>query len=232
MIAVDRVGAALSDVRARIDAAGGRDVTIVAVTKGFGVDAWAAAARAGLGDIGENYAQDALAKRQEWPALGLGEPPRLHFIGRLQRNKVRSLAAAVTLWQSVDRPSVVDELAQHAPGAAVLVQVNITGEEQKGGCAPTDVQHLVDRARVAGLDVRGLMGVGPLGAPEAARPGFARLRALADDLGLHECSMGMTDDLDVAVAEGSTMVRVGSALFGPRPNDQGLDKYAAVRRQQ
>jgi PLP dependent protein len=232
MIAVDQVGAALSDLRARITAAGGRDVTIVAVTKGFGVDAWAAAARAGLTDIGENYAQDALAKRQEWPAVGLGAPPRLHFIGRLQRNKVRSLAGAVALWQSVDRPSVVDEIAQHAPGAAVLVQVNITGEEQKGGCAPTDAHLIVERGRDAGLDVRGVMGVGPLGSPEDARPGFARLRALADDLGLHECSMGMSDDLEVAVAEGATMVRIGSALFGPRPDHQDPDSYVAVRRQQ
>lgn len=223
MIAVDRVGAALSDVRARIEAAGGRDVTIVAVTKAFGVDAWSAARRAGLSDIGENYAQEALAKWDAWPGLGLGDPPRLHFIGRLQRNKVRSLAGVVALWQSVDRPAAVDELAKHAPGAQLLIQVNITGEDQKGGCAPTDVKRLIDRAGSAGLEVRGLMGIGPFGDPEAARPGFARLRALADDLGLVECSMGMTDDLEVAVAEGSTMVRVGSALFGPRPEHDGLE---------
>ncbi len=230
MIADTGLDAALAAVRARIAGAGGRDVTIVGVTKGFGVEAWAAAVDAGVADVGENYAQDVVAKAQAWPAVAGSRPrPRLHFIGQLQTNKVRALAGQVTLWQSLDREAVIDEVAHRDPGAAVLIQVNLTGEEHKGGCAPIDVLALVKRAEQVGLDVRGLMGVGPEGDPERARPGFARLRALVDDLGLVECSMGMSADLEVAVAEGATIVRVGTALFGPRPGSMGQDERA--RRQ-
>ena len=232
MLAVDGVAAALNDVRARIEAAGGRDVAIVAVTKGFPVEAWAAAQAAGLEAVGESYAQEALAKRAAWAERAEVAPaPALHFVGRLQTNKIRSLAGSVALWQSVDREAVVDELARRDPGAAVLVQVNISGEDQKGGCSPSDAARLVRRAELADLVVRGLMAVGPTGSPEVARPAFARLRALTDDLGLVECSMGMSDDLEVAVGEGSTMVRVGTALFGPRPGRRQLDHYVAARRQ-
>jgi uncharacterized pyridoxal phosphate-containing UPF0001 family protein len=99
----------------------------------------------------------------------------------------------------------------------VLVQVNLSGEPQKGGCSWADVESLVRRLRDEGLDVRGLMGVGPEGPAELARPGFRRLVATADELTLTERSIGMTDDLEVAVEEGSTMVRIGRALFGSRP---------------
>ena len=101
------------------------------------------------------------------------------------------------------------------------MQLNLSGEPQKGGCDPADAEALVDQARVLGLDVRGLMGVGPAGPPEAARPGFRRLVALAERLGLPERSIGMSADLEVAVAEGSTQVRVGQDLFGPRPPRSG-----------
>src|SRR5262245_36194780 len=134
MLAVDRVGAALRDVRARIAAAAGteRAVTIVAVTKGFGVDAWDAARAAGLTAVGEGDAQEAAAKWQTYSTEGQPPAPRLHFIGRLQTNKVRTLAGKVALWQSIDRPALVDEVARRDPGAAVLIQVNISGEDQKG----------------------------------------------------------------------------------------------------
>lgn len=204
----------LAGIRDRIHRAGGSpDVVVVAVTKGFGPDAIDAAVAAGLADVGENYAQELLAKLG-----GISVPaPRIHFIGRLQSNKVRLLAPHVDVWQSVDRLSLVRELARRAPGAAVLVQVNTSGEPQKGGCEEADVHELVTAADAAGLMVRGLMTVGPLAEPEAARPGFRRLRRLCDDLGLPVCSMGMTDDLEVAVSEGATMVRIGTALFGTRP---------------
>jgi pyridoxal phosphate enzyme (YggS family) len=205
-------------VQARITAAGGHDVTLVAVTKGFGADAIDAAATAGCMDIGENYAQELLAKLPGVHA----SLPRVHFIGRLQSNKVKLLSSVVDVWQSVDRSSLVAPLARHAPGAHVLVQVNISGEPQKGGCEPGDTHTLVDALQRAGLTVDGLMGVGPLGEPESARSGFRSLRSMVDGLGLTVCSMGMTDDLEVAVEEGATMVRVGSALFGPRPRpDRG-----------
>lgn len=98
-----------------------------------------------------------------------------------------------------------------------MVQVNTTGEPQKGGCRPREAAALVDRARAAGLEVVGLMTVGPVEDPEGARKAFERLASLADDLDLRERSMGMTDDLEEAVAAGSTMLRIGRGLFGPRP---------------
>lgn len=214
MIEAAVVAERLADLRRRIESAGGGpDVVVVAVTKGFGPDAIEAAVGAGITDVGENYAQELLAKLADLRVPA----PRVHFIGRLQSNKVRLLVGHVDLWQSVDRPSLVTELAKRAPGAAVLVQVNTSGEPQKGGCPEAEAPALVELARRHGLDVQGLMTVGPLGPPEAARPGFRRLRRLCDDLGLPVCSMGMTADLEVAVAEGATMVRVGTALFGPRP---------------
>src|SRR3712207_3370194 len=122
MLAVDGVAAVLNDVRARIEAAGGRDVTIRAVTKGFSVDRWPAAHAAGSEAVGESYAQGALAKRAGWAERDEAvAPPALHFVGRLQTNKIRSLAGSVALWQSVDRDAVVDELARRDPGAAVLI---------------------------------------------------------------------------------------------------------------
>lgn len=209
----DGLAARVEQVRARIAAAAaGRDVRLVAVTKGFEASVVEQAIELGLDDLGESYAQEALAKADVLARA------RVHWIGRLQTNKVRQLAPLVHLWQSVDRPELAAEIARRAPAARVLVQVNVTGEATKGGVAPAAADELVDTCRSAGLDVDGLMAIGRTGPPEAARPGFAALRALVDRLGLRECSMGMTDDLEVAVEEGSTMVRVGSALFGPRPS--------------
>jgi PLP dependent protein len=200
-------------VRRRIDNAGGVAVTLIAVTKGFGPDALDAAARAGVTDIGENYAQELATKAETARRLGL----TVHFIGRLQTNKVRSLAKTVGYWQTVDRPPVAIEIAKRAPGARVLVEVNVSGEAQKGGCDPTEADKIVGECARLGLDVQGLMAIGRAGEPEDARPGFRLLRRMVDDLGLAVCSMGMSADLEIGVEEGATMVRVGSALFGERP---------------
>lgn len=208
----------LAGVRSRLEAAGGGDVRIVAVTKGFGPDAVEAAVAAGLDDIGENYAQECVAKLETAHPI---RRPRVHFIGRLQRNKVRRLAGVVDVWQTIDRPELGRELARRAPGARVLVEVNISGEAAKGGVEPAAAPRLVGELGELGLDVVGLMGIGPLAEPEAARPGFRLLRGLVDELGLAECSMGMSADLEVAVQEGSTMVRIGRALFGERPPRPG-----------
>jgi PLP dependent protein len=214
----------LAEVRDRIvsaTVAAGRDpdaVTLVVVTKEVGLDDMRAAVSAGAVDLGENRAQDLARKAEAFAAGGAdsaGAGPRWHFIGRLQRNKVRLVAPVVALWESVDREEVAAEIGRRAPGAVVLVQVNVTGEPQKGGCAPTAVRALVDACASYGCRVDGLMTV-----PEATgdpRPAFARLRTMADDLGLRECSMGMSGDFELAIAEGATMVRVGSAIFGPRP---------------
>ena len=210
------VGERLAVVHERIAAAGARpdDVRVVAVTKGQGADAVAAALAAGLRDVGENYAQELVAKREAAGAAAAG--CRWHFLGHVQRNKVRLVAPAVALWQAVDRVAAGREIAKRAPGAAVLVQLDVSGEAQKHGCPPDDAAALVEDLVALGLDVRGLMGVGPAGPPEDARPGFRRLVAAAERLGLPERSIGMSDDLEVAVSEGATMVRVGRALFGPR----------------
>jgi PLP dependent protein len=197
-------------VRRRIAAAGDpARVRLVAVSKGFGAEAIDAVARAGVADIGESYAQELLPK-----VAAVTEPVRWHFIGRLQTNKVRQVAPHVELWHTVDRAALGDELAKRAPGARVLLQVNVSGEPQQGGCNRAEAPMLVARLRHAGLDVRGLMAIGAATDP---RPGFRLLRSLADDLGLEERSMGMSGDLEVAVEEGSTIVRVGRALFGERP---------------
>lgn len=202
-------------VRDRIRSAGGDPgaTTLVAVTKGFGPDAVEAALAAGLRDVGENYAQELETKA----AALAGAPVRWHFVGRLQSNKVRLVADIVAVWQSVDRASLVAPLGARAKGATVLVQVDVSGEPGKGGCPPTAVPALVEALDAAGLRVAGLMAVGAGGPPEAARAGFRALVALADRLGLAERSMGMSGDLEVAVQEGSTMVRIGRSLFGDRP---------------
>ena len=184
---------------------------VVGVTKGFGPDAVRAAREAGLGDLGENYAAELVAKA---PAVGDGVV--WHFLGAVQRNKVAPLAPLVGLWQSVAREAEGARIARFAPGARVLVQVDTTGLPGRNGCAPTEVGELVGRLGDLGLDVRGLMTVAAPG-PAAARAAFEPVGRLADQLGLAERSMGMSDDLEAAVAAGSTMVRVGRALFGERP---------------
>lgn len=218
------MAARLAEVRARMEAAGGDlgRIRLVAVTKGFGPEVVAVARQAGLEDLGENYAQELLAKAEA--ARAVGGPLRWHFLGAPQRNKIARLAPVVSLWQGVDRSAAVDRLAQVRPGAALLVQVNVVGDPAKAGCTPADAPRLVERARRAGLDARGLMCVGPVGDPDGARRCFAQLAAQARTLGLDELSMGMSDDFEVAVAEGSTMVRLGRFLFGPRPGPTGVQR--------
>lgn len=200
----------MAGVRRRIAAAAGsRPVAVVAVTKGFGPDTVRAARAAGLDDLGENYAQELVAK------AGAVAGGRWHFLGALQRRKVRQMAPLVHLWQSVDRVEAGREIARHAPGAAVLVQVDVSGRPGRNGCTEAATPDLVGRLRELGLEVRGLMAVA--GSGEDPRPQFRRLAALARGLDLEELSMGMSDDMEIAIEEGSTMVRLGRALFGARP---------------
>ncbi len=202
----------LGIVQQRIVTAGGDldRIRIVAVSKTRSSEEAAAAVALGLSDLGENYAQELVTKSTAVPGA------RWHMIGGLQRNKVKRLAPVVSLWQTVDRADLGDEIAKRAPGASILVQVNTSGEQAKSGCAPEAAPALVEYCQAAGLVVEGMMTVGPTSADADPRPGFAQLRNLVDRLGLSICSMGMSRDLEVAVAEGSTMVRVGTALFGPR----------------
>lgn len=208
----DEVAARLAAVRARIGRAGGDPdrVRVLAVTKGFGPEAVEAARGAGLTDIGENYSAELQAKAPG-PA-----GTQWHFLGAVQRNKVRALAPLVDVWQGVARFAEGERIARFAPGARVLIQVDYTGLPGRNGCAPEDAPALAEA--LGGLDLRlqGLMTVAPPD-PSAADAAFGSLGRLADQLGLPERSMGMSADLEAAVAAGSTMVRVGRALFGERP---------------
>lgn len=211
------MAAGVAAVRRRIAAAGGDPsaVRMVAVTKTFGPDAVAASLAAGVVDVGENYAQELLGKAGQLAGRP-GLAPRWHFLGGIQRNKVKALAPVVDCWQGVARAVEGEAIARHRPGAIVLVEVDVTGRAGRNGCAPEAVPALVADLVSLGLDVEGLMTVAPAGSPAEARAAFRQVRELADRLGLRERSMGMSGDLEAAVAEGSTMVRVGRALFGER----------------
>jgi pyridoxal phosphate enzyme (YggS family) len=202
----------VQQIRDEVAHASSSHVAIVAVTKTFGHDAIRAAVAAQCDAVGENYAQEVLAKVEESP---IGLP--IHFIGAIQSNKVRQLAPYISLWQGVDRESVISEIGKRAPGAEILLQVNTTNEDSKSGVPPNEVESLLAAGVKAGLAVRGLMTIGPTsGDMGDAEKAFLSLRSLADSLHLPECSMGMSDDYRVAVACGSTMIRIGSRLFGPR----------------
>lgn len=221
---VAELGRRWEQVRARLAAATDRDVQLVAVSKGHGVRAVRMALAAGLVELGENYAQELLAKHHDLTTTAVdGSPsPRWHFVGRLQRNKVRSLAGLVTLWHTVDSARLADEIARRDPGARVLVQVDLARLEGRGGIAPAGAADLVRHCVGAGLDVQGLMGVGPPGAPDRGRRAFGDLVSLADRLDLEQRCIGMSGDLEVAAAAGATMVRVGTDLFGARPPRNGV----------
>lgn len=197
---------------------------LLAVSKFQAATAIAQLAASGQRAFGENYVQEAAGKHAELAALGL----EWHLIGHLQTNKAREAAALFDWVQTVDRPRIVDALARHRPAQAaplqVLIQVNVDDEAGKHGCRPGDVDALA--AQVVAherLALRGLMAIPtPHADPEQRRPAFRRMRALFDALrghhpGVDTLSMGMSDDCAVAISEGATMVRIGTALFGARP---------------
>ena len=212
MIDPEVVASRVHEIRLDIGRLASHPVSLVAVTKTFPVEAWNIALSAGCDAVGENYAQELLEKVGQGPA---GLP--IHFVGAIQSNKVKALAPHVALWHGVDRPSVVDEIGRRAPGAAVLLQVNTTDEESKSGVSPAGLDAVLSRAIEAGLQVRGLMTLGPTHGTEAdIRASFTQLRALADQHHLVECSMGMSGDYRIALECGATIIRIGSMLFGPR----------------
>jgi PLP dependent protein len=226
----------LSALRARVRAAAERAgrspdaVTLLGVAKGTPTESVVAAVRAGLCDVGENYLQEAAARRADL-AKQLAESgtasPRWHFIGRLQRNKARAVAQLFDVVHTLDRRELGLALERHAAEAGrtldALIQVNTSGEAQKGGAEPEAVADLVAASAAwPHLRIRGVMAI-PAASddPERTRPAFAMLRALRDSLrgahpGLVELSMGMSGDFEVAIEEGATIIRVGTALFGPR----------------
>ena len=205
-------------------AAGRPEVRLLAVSKTKPAEAVAALAAQGQRAFGENYVQEAADKIAALAPLGL----EWHLIGHLQSNKADTAARLFDWVQTVDRPKLVDALARHRPAELpplnVLVQVNIDDEGSKSGCAPEDIDALADAVAVQPrLRLRGLMAI-PAPFPDEAprRAAFRRMRALFDALatrhpGIDTLSMGMSGDFELAIAEGATMVRVGTALFGARP---------------
>lgn len=200
-------------------------VALLAVTKGFGVEVARSAFALDLVDLGENRVQEAEGK-----IVAMGAGPRWHLIGHLQTNKAKRAAQLFDAIHSVDSLRLAEDLARRAAAEGrtlrCYVEVRTTDESTKAGVAPEETHALVDRMKpLATLRVAGLMTMGPLhGGPEGARSSFRALRRLRDegidrgvlgaDAGL---SMGMSDDFEVAIEEGATIVRIGSALFGPRP---------------
>jgi len=224
---VSDLAARLAAIHGRIDAAcrrAGRDpraVTLVAVTKTHPVETVHAALDAGLTAFGENKVQELAAKREALASA----PAVWHYLGRVQTNKARDIVRYADLIHGVDSLRAGEALARRMEAEGrrvpVLVQVNVSGEASKAGVEPEQAAALVDGLRGLGLDVHGLMTLAsPADDPEAVRPEFARMRRLRDDLGgadrLPILSMGMSGDFEVAVEEGATHVRVGSALFGDR----------------
>ena len=223
------LGERLREIRGRIDAAARRvgrgpaGIALVAVSKTRNPGEIRAAVAAGQLDFGENYAQELAAKRE-----ALADLPQLrwHMIGHLQRNKAKLVVPGIHLLQTVDSPRLVDalerRLAEHGEQLDVLLQVDVAGEEQKSGAGPEEVPSLVAAVRAAPhLRLRGLMVIPPFTAgEEESRPYFRALRELREKAGLEEgereLSMGMSDTFEVAVEEGATIVRVGTAIFGER----------------
>lgn len=190
----------------------GRDpktVTIVAVTKRFSLDVVKGARSVGLTDFGENFAQELVAK-----AEATDQSYRWHMIGQIQRNKVKMLARHVSIWHGLSSERAADHIARFAPKAKVFAQVNLTSDPQRGGCPKAEIPQLVVHAQACGLEVLGLMVVAD--PDREARPQFAEVRKLGENLGLQEFSMGMSGDYRDALAEGATLLRLGSVLFGPR----------------
>ena len=220
----------LEEVRDRIAEAarrsgrGPRAVVLVGVVKRVSADVVREAVAAGLEDLGENRVQEA---EEKIAAIGRGKV-RWHMIGHLQRNKAGRAAALFDRIHSVDDLELAREISRRAIAAErvipALVQVNVSGEATKHGVAPGGVEQLLGEiVRLPGLRIDGLMGIGPpVKRSEDARPWLARTRELRDaaeralGLRLPELSMGMSDDFEVAIEEGSTMVRLGAVLFGPR----------------
>jgi pyridoxal phosphate enzyme (YggS family) len=217
------VAANVASVNERVAAAArraGRDpaeVTLVAVAKLFPPEAVRAVVAAGVADVGENYAQDLERKAAAVPGV------RWHFVGRLQRNKAGVLVDAGALVHSLDSLAGARALGRRAVAAGTvaraLVQVEVDDREAAHGVRPADLDAFLEQCRaVEGLQVEGLMVMpAPADDPEATRPAFRRAAELTARAGLPRLSMGMTADFEVAVEAGATLLRVGTALFGPRP---------------
>lgn len=208
-------------------------VRLIAVTKTHPASTVEAALQAGMTCFGENYVQELREKLDYFAASPPVQQPKWHFIGHLQKNKVRYIAADITMIHSVDSPELAREIdkqaRKHNRVIDVLLQVNTSGEESKFGCSPHDVVALAEQVvLLPNIRVRGLMTIAAFADdPEVTRPMFRLLRTLRDDLqnrfaevSFHELSMGMTNDFETAIEEGATLIRIGTAIFGSRPQKE------------
>jgi len=193
------------------------EITLVAVTKTIGISLIEQAFEAGIRNFGENRVQEARSKIEQLSSL---KPlPTWHMIGHLQTNKAAAATELFHMIQSVDSIRLAEALSRHAErNISTLLQVNISGEASKSGFSPSEVSSAAEQiAGLPHLDVKGLMTIAPLtDNPEEVRPVFRQLRLLRDSLGLEHLSMGMTDDFEVAVEEGATILRIGRAVFSKR----------------
>lgn len=216
----------LSEVRSRMEAAARRagrradEIRLAAVAKGHSPHAVREAYRAGQRLFAESRGQELVRKAAESP-----EDAEWHFIGPLQTNKVRLVRPRVALLHSLDRPRLLETWLGGEAAPPALMQINIGEEPQKGGVSPAEAAQVFERWEERGADLRGLMAIPPQGGnPESARSHFARMREIKDRLSARVgrslvLSLGMTDDFEVAIEEGSTLIRVGRAIFGPRIGD-------------
>ena len=193
------------------------EVTLVAVSKTFPANFIDEAIEAGITEVGENRVQEA---REKKPLVS--GSARWHLIGHLQTNKAKDAVKLFDVIQAVDSLDLAEKLARAADGQEkrleIMLQINIGDEPQKSGIARGDVDAIAKQAAaMASLHIIGLMAIPPIGTPEESRPYFRELRSMRDALGLQHLSMGMSEDFETAIEEGSTIVRVGRAIFGSRP---------------
>ncbi len=206
------------------------EITLVAVSKTRTIEEMMPAIHAGAIHLGENYVQEMQAKHAEMATMDLPAEPKWHFIGHLQRNKIKYIADFCHLVHSIDSVRLLNEFQKRAASAGriqpVLFQIDLAREETKFGASEDEVPEMVETAIASeNIDWQGFMTIAPASPnPEDARPYYARLREIRDNLAcdgisqhhLQHLSMGMTGDFEVAIEEGATLVRVGTAIFGPR----------------
>ena len=204
----------LQEINKIIDAKAQNPVTLIGVTKGFTHEEVNIASELGIKNFGENYAQELLTKNP------LVDPEiSWHYIGQLQSNKIRKISHLVDVWHSVTSLKLAREIHKRNDQAQILLQVSLMGPSNSKGFEVEQLPQLISELRDMNIDISGLMTMGVPGDKVATRVVFKELRKLADTFELPECSMGMSDDFEIALESGASMIRVGSAIFGNRRPD-------------
>ena len=210
----DQVRERVERITSLIQAKAQNQVTLIGVTKGFTHEEVNIASKLGIKNFGENYAQELLTK---YPLVDSGI--NWHYIGQLQSNKIRKVAHLVDVWHSVTSLKLAREIHKRNNKAQILLQVSLMGPSNTKGFEVQELPDVVDELRAENIGISGLMTMGVPNDLVATRSVFEKLRQLADTYELPECSMGMSDDFEVALESGSSMIRVGSAIFGNRRAD-------------